>query len=50
MSDIVRETFEKFRSWHAVRLVMQTLARNVRDACLVYANDCARRNGKGTRR
>ena len=50
MSDAVAETFEEFRSWHAVRLVMRTLARNVGDACRLYWNDEMRKQGRGTRR
>lgn len=50
MSDLVAEVFEDYRSWHAVRLVMLCLARNVRDACCAYANEELRKQGKGTRR
>lgn len=44
--NIVVEAFEEFRQAHAVRLVMQTLARNVGDACRLYWNDCMRRRAR----
>lgn len=50
MRNIVVEAFEEFRQAHAVRLVMQTLARNVGDACRLYWNDEMRKQGRGTRR
>lgn len=49
MINIVVEAFEEFRQAHAVRLVMQTLARNVADACRLYWNDCMRETARRER-